>query len=195
LSAPNSGFKPLNYSVHFYQTAASSIKNLETSNNNSLRELILKKKPALLSAFEAADTENVGFVSRTKWSEIMQEVTNIKIRWLSILATIATKDCTSPTSVNYVKFLQAYSVANHAALGRVAHGDEGADGKRSSQSEIVDQMYGQRRKLERCAAALLANQHNIITPSLHHHITTSLFPLPSSLIPLPIPSPLPLPIP
>ncbi len=99
----------LHYTVRRYKTTVATT-NIADNNKLSLTELIMKKKPALSSAFEAIDTENLGVVSRIEWAEVMQRITQIKIRWLSIITTIATPECLSNTSVAYRIFLEDFSV-------------------------------------------------------------------------------------
>ena len=49
----------LHYCAYQYKTSESSIGTIEDTNYKSLNEMILKKKTALNSAFEAADTSNL----------------------------------------------------------------------------------------------------------------------------------------
>jgi serine/threonine-protein phosphatase with EF-hand domain len=130
---------PLHYSVYSYQTSSQTKEEVEEFRQTSLRELILKKKPALMSAFEGADKNSDWKVTRIEWSDIMKTVTGIKILWLSIIDSIAPVECLSPSSVDYKKFLNHYSLYGTAS-GRLAPSDH--------QKVLMDQMYGQRRKLE-----------------------------------------------
>ena len=59
--------------------------NINTNTNTSLIDLLMRKKVGLKAAFEAADTDNTDIVSRIEWADIMQCVTNIKIRLLLLL--------------------------------------------------------------------------------------------------------------
>eukprot|EP00599_Poterioochromonas_sp_BG-1_P011813 CAMPEP_0173158318 /NCGR_PEP_ID=MMETSP1105-20130129/16261_1 /TAXON_ID=2985 /ORGANISM="Ochromonas sp., Strain BG-1" /LENGTH=810 /DNA_ID=CAMNT_0014076175 /DNA_START=37 /DNA_END=2469 /DNA_ORIENTATION=+ len=131
------GKSDLYYIVKRYRTTHSN-KQIAESNKTSLRELVLKKKSALVSAFEAVDTTNCGTVTRLEWAEVMQRVTMIKILWLSILPTIAPAASLSPNAVNYRLFLEEY---NDKASPRLP----GATGKNDA---AVDDFYGQRKKLE-----------------------------------------------
>jgi serine/threonine-protein phosphatase with EF-hand domain len=153
----NSG---LFYSVRRYKTSVASIA-LESSNKISLSELILKKKSSLMSAFEAADPNNLGIVSRSEWAEIMQRITLVKIRWLSIINKIAPAECLSPTSVAYKMFMQHFSLARRissmqdmfkgsadSADGSHAGGGGAMSPDSPSKVDVMDDMYGQRKKLE-----------------------------------------------
>jgi diadenosine tetraphosphatase ApaH/serine/threonine PP2A family protein phosphatase len=91
----------LHYSIHTFKLSSANLSAIEKSNKSSITELILKKKPALTGAFEAADTNNNGVVSRTEWSAVMQKVTDIKIRWLGIINTIVPPECLTPSTVDY----------------------------------------------------------------------------------------------
>jgi len=139
-SHPVGGKSNLHYTVKRYKTSAASSEEIIDNNNISLRELILKRKGALTSAFEAADEMNLGVVSRNEWAEIMQRVTQIKIRWLSIIESIAPPESLSASSVAYKVFLSKFSVANQV----------GDQVKLDNEMAVtaMDDMYGQRKKLE-----------------------------------------------
>jgi len=116
---------------HFQkQDAAASLRQ---QNMVSLRELILRRKKALIQAFEAADAENSGTVPKIVWSEVMQRVMQLKILWLPIASAIAPNSM-SGAVINYNSFLS--SVETQAAVD--------AGGANS----MMDSMYGQKEKLE-----------------------------------------------
>jgi serine/threonine-protein phosphatase with EF-hand domain len=133
----------LYYIVKKYRTtAAAAEKTIIESNKVSLKEMILKKKSALVSAFEAMDEKNIGTISRLEWAEVMQRVTMIKILWLSILPTIVPEHClTSPNTVNYRFFLESYTEHKGGTVSPPITGNENT-------SNIVDDLYGQRKQLE-----------------------------------------------
>lgn len=135
MSRPTYRNPGIHYLVKRYKTSESTVSLRETT-HTSLAELIMKRKAALLSAFEAKDKDNSGYVTRLEWADVMQRVTNIKIRWLSIISTIAPSDAITPTSVLYKVFL------SHFRPGK-STGDEA-----SINSAIMDDMYGQRKRLE-----------------------------------------------
>lgn len=147
-SAPAGPGSDLFYTVNSYKTSASH-GGLENSNQISLAEHIMKKKTALLNAFEAADVNNLGVISRIEWAEIMQRVTMIKIRWLAIISSIAPAECLSPNSVAYRIFLKSFSLEYRKQISkpggeaspRLVDGDDTVIG-------AMDDMYGQRKKLE-----------------------------------------------
>lgn len=125
----------LHYTVHRYKTSQANTK-LDESNKTSLFELIMRKKVALNSAFEATDKDNSNMVTRLEWSEIMQKVTNIKILWLSMINTICPAEAlTSKNHVDYRIFLNKFSLENRI-------------GKDGQTSNVLDDMYGQRKQLE-----------------------------------------------
>lgn len=120
------------YEVNRYKTSHASEK-LHESNKTSLTDLLIRKKIGLKAAFEASDISNTGLVSRNDWADIMQRATNIKIRWLAIIASIAPSECLSPQYVNYKIFL--------ASLTLVKSNDV-------ANADAMDAMYAQRKKLE-----------------------------------------------
>lgn len=169
-SQPVGGKSTLHYAVKHYKTSESDNSEINTTNRMSLRDLILKRRGPLNSAFEAADTGNTGSVTRVDWADIMQRVTMIKIRWLSIIETLAPAECLTPSHVDYRVFLQSFSLGGRlpgeepppaaAAAGEGEGGDGEGEGFGSSpplrsgivrneaQVGCMDEMYGQRRKLE-----------------------------------------------
>lgn len=166
-SRPVGGKSTLHYAVKHYKTSAADHSEIDTNNRLSLRELILKRRGPLYSAFEAADTENTGSVSRIEWADVMQRVTMIKIRWLSIIETLAPAECLSPNNVDYRIFLQSFSLSKRlpgedaeevpgegtVVTGQTpgaSHGSPIRSGiiRNEAQVGCMDEMYGQRRKLE-----------------------------------------------
>jgi len=142
-SQPVSARSNLHYAVKHYKTSDSDHGELNTFNQISLRELIMKRKGALMSAFEAKDAKNAGVVSRLKWAEVMQRVTMIKIRWLSIIETISPAESLTPSSVDYKKFMASFSIAH-----KIDPKTDMKVGQTEAHLDVMDDMYGQRRKLE-----------------------------------------------
>jgi serine/threonine-protein phosphatase with EF-hand domain len=135
---------PLHYCVKRYRTTQSNKRIVET-NRTSLKELILKNKSALVSAFEAVDTTNCGTVSRLEWAEVMQRVTLIKILWLSILPSMVPANCLVGNNVvNYRLFVDAYTNSTSETDKAVGGGKPAKEGTNS----VIDDFYGQRKKLE-----------------------------------------------
>jgi len=170
-SHPVGANSSLHYSVKHYKTSAADHKEIDSNNRLSLRELILKRRGPLNSAFMAADTENTSFVTRVEWADIMQRVTMIKIRWLFIIETLAPASCLTPTSVDYRTFLAHFSLANNVSNGSF-DGNEGTvvEGGRSSANGVsgarigcMDEMYGQRRKLETVFYFFDSNNDGVIS--------------------------------
>lgn len=141
MSAPVGSKSPMHYYVRRYKTSEAD-RDLVASNTLSLRELILKKKYALSTAFEAADLHNDGVISRIEWADIMQRVTMMKIRWLGVINTLAPADCLNPTSVYYRKFLANFSLGGSSAALQAME-SKGVDAK-----SVLDDMYGMRKQLE-----------------------------------------------
>lgn len=111
------------FSVHHFKIAPTSAASLtdrpDQSYQSSLRDLIIRRRNALLLAFEAVDLSGSGLVTRLQWSEIMQLVTTIKMRWLSIINSIAPANSVTPTAVDYKAFLLAYPTHVYpSGLGR-----------------------------------------------------------------------------
>ena len=104
---------PLYFRVFYYKTGENKA-SLEESNQTSLRELLLRKKVALQSAFEEFDVGNTGVVTRTQWSEALSTATNLKIRWLSMAGTI-TPDTSwlDGNKVHYLEFLKNFSLGSN----------------------------------------------------------------------------------
>lgn len=130
----------MHYVIKRFKTSQGSGSKLEESNTVSLRELIMKKKSALASAFEAADVSSSGMLTRLEWAEIMQKVTVMRIRWLGIIGTVAPEGALTPTHVLYRVFLSNFSI-DHPIIS--SNGDKGEDAK-----SVLDDMYGMRRQLE-----------------------------------------------
>lgn len=134
------GSTGLHYSVHNFNCSSDSSGNaLETASTSSLSELIVKKKAALRVAFEAKDVEGTGWVTRLQWSEVMQQVTTIRIRWLSLLSDLASSKCLTSTHVDYRKFLSSFRVQSKRIPQSASNVPAPA---------VMDALYGQRKKLE-----------------------------------------------
>eukprot|EP00981_Chlorochromonas_danica_P014064 scaffold7246_cov163-Ochromonas_danica.AAC.2 len=136
-SRPAGQSNKIHYLVKRFKVSSSAgEKSFNQSTQTSLAELILRKQAALISAFEAKDKDNSGQVSRVEWAEVMQRVTGIKIRWLSLLSTIAPPVAVTSSSVLYRAFLSHFSL------------NKGDKEDKSIQGAILDDMYGQRKRLE-----------------------------------------------
>jgi diadenosine tetraphosphatase ApaH/serine/threonine PP2A family protein phosphatase/Ca2+-binding EF-hand superfamily protein len=151
------------YVLKQYRTTRSSLQQVIETNRMSLKELILKKKSPLLSAFEAIDTMNHGIISRLEWSEVMSRVTMIHILWLSIITSIVPEAClVQSNAIDYRKFIAAYcsnpidsrqlhqrSKSMRRDPSRSAHDDKKDAASPVEESVIIDDIYGQRKKLEK----------------------------------------------
>lgn len=125
----------LYYTVHQYRIdEGKELKeSLESSNRTSLADLLFKKRAALRNAFDAADIDASGWVTRIAWSEIMSRVTGIKIRWLPIITTFVPAEALTPSKVNYGTFL-----ANIVEM---------KTSRMNQANAAMDAMYSQRKKL------------------------------------------------
>jgi diadenosine tetraphosphatase ApaH/serine/threonine PP2A family protein phosphatase len=168
-SKPITTSSSLFYVFKQYRTTRSSLQQVMETNRLSLKELILKKKSSLLSAFEAIDTKNAGIVNRLEWSEVMSRVTMIHILWLSIITSIVPESCfLSSNAIDYRKFIAAYcnhpidskqlhhrsksirrDAASSSSSSRNGEKKETLVIKEGEESVIIDDIYGQRKKLEK----------------------------------------------
>lgn len=160
-SRPTTRNPNLHYLVKRYK-ANKTVGSLQNSTQSSLTEMIIKKKGPLTAAFEAKDTQQTGQISRLEWAEVMQHVTGIKIRWLSVLPTIAPPEATTSNAVLYRKFLSHFAIK----------GSDGAAGG-------LPEDYGPRKRLEQifgffdadgngvsCSLMLLCVSVPLLSPSL-----------------------------
>ena len=125
------------YTVHQYNMSDAS-ESLRELNKMSLHELVIRRKKALIQAFQTADYDCSGRVTKMVWAEIMQRVTLLKILWLGTIQNL------SPQAVfgNYIDyniFLNSFSMHHNQGTGR-----DDVD----SNTLSMDSMYGQRTKLE-----------------------------------------------
>lgn len=54
----------------------------------SIPQQIFKQKMVLLDAFHAADVDKDGILPLTMWSDVMQHVFKLKIRWVALLPAL-----------------------------------------------------------------------------------------------------------
>jgi serine/threonine-protein phosphatase with EF-hands len=126
------------YTIHQYQMSEAE-KSLQESNKMSLHELINRRKKALTQAFETADADGTGRITKMAWADIMQRVTLLKILWLGTLNTLCPA-CVCGNLIDYRTFLNSFSLHTAAAA---------ADGASADANVLsMDSMYGQRTKLE-----------------------------------------------
>jgi serine/threonine-protein phosphatase with EF-hands len=157
---------PLNqqmfYSVHKYKTSDAK-KSLIEVNKMSLRELIIRKRKSLMQAFELADQESSGEVTKMACVEIMQEITGLKIFWLSTIHNLV-PSCVSGNSINYYDFINNFSLKSSEGSASspspylssgpsalTADSNTASDSGLASNEEkllTIDSLYGQRSKLE-----------------------------------------------
>lgn len=104
------GASGLFFSVHRFTTSTASTE-AKNNQNSSLRDLIARKRNALLVSFEAIDVDGTGSVTRSQWSQTMQSVTGIKMRWLALLHRIAPPGSISPAAVDYNSFLASFATS------------------------------------------------------------------------------------
>ena len=98
--------------------AASSVC-LEKNNRATLQNVLIRLRSPLLAQFQASDTQNTGLISRIDWATIMTSVTNVKIRWLSLLSSVVPSAALVGASVDYglfVNSLRLPSADTHSPL-------------------------------------------------------------------------------
>ena len=130
------------YSVYRYKMTTGDEVDLKEQNKSSVMELLMKKKVALKIAFSKCDQTNSGQVTRVEWSQIMQDVTGIKIRWLATLSSIAPAHCYTPKYVDYNLFVDSINVPKNEGGYKIF------DKNSEISNEMMDAMYAQRKKLE-----------------------------------------------
>mmetsp|Transcript_2397 Transcript_2397/g.3666 ORF Transcript_2397/g.3666 Transcript_2397/m.3666 type:complete len:753 (-) Transcript_2397:205-2463(-) len=124
------------YTVHTYHMNDAS-ESLKDANKMSLHELIIRRKKALIQAYETADSDNTGMITKLTWAEIMQRVTGLKILWLGTIQNLA-PSAVHGNFIDYNDFLNTFSMHRPTTNG------ESVDVSVLS----MDSMYGQRSKLE-----------------------------------------------
>jgi len=129
----------LTYFVHHFKTSCADSGAMKKSNQISLKELVLKRRTTLQSEFEHADITNSGMVTIDTWADIMLKVTQIKVQWSVLVASVATKDCLS--TKGYVKY-KIFLASFHAVA------EEDAKKLGGDKMEMFDSLYGQRKQLE-----------------------------------------------
>lgn len=137
----------LHYVIKRYKTSPSNYQQIVAQNNLSLKELILKKKSALLTAFQVVDEKNEGLISRFEWAEIMSRITNIKVLWLSLINTIVPGEYLTPSSVRYREFLSTFSLVAKTNTTTASDGTV-VENNTNQYALVMDTMYGQRKQLE-----------------------------------------------
>lgn len=93
------------YTVHQYDYAPAAYGEAELTSSTSLRNLVIKKRPALLLAFENADPPKTGFISRKVWADVLQRVTNVKINWYLVAKVLVPEHCFTDGNIEYINFL------------------------------------------------------------------------------------------
>jgi len=129
----------LTYFVHHFKTSCADSGAMKKSNQISLKELVLKRRTTLQSEFEHADITNSGMVTIDTWADIMLKVTQIKVQWSVLVASVATEECLS--TKGYVKY-KIFLASFHAVA------EEDAKKLGGDKMEMFDSLYGQRKQLE-----------------------------------------------
>ncbi|CAK9252506.1 unnamed protein product [Sphagnum jensenii] len=118
----------LRYSVHYFITDGGDDEedaktvaphDISSSLGQTLYDLVLSNKSALLTEFRRIDTAGSGRVSRTAWAEAMHRVarTQMQLQWLAMFPIIVPPDCcvqesegpTAAVLVVYERFLDSFS--------------------------------------------------------------------------------------
>ena len=93
------------YTVQYYDYAPAAHSTKELASSLSIRELILRKRPALLLAFEAKDMDRTGLVSKANWAEIMQRVTQCRLHWQVMIPVLVLPHHIQDDMIQYTNFL------------------------------------------------------------------------------------------
>jgi len=100
-------FSVMRYSV-FSPLTGSVDQDDDTEISKPLHEVIIAHADALREAFEEADKARSGFVTKFKWAEVMQRVTRLKIRWLTLVPFLIPEDRRTTGSIDYQGFVKDY---------------------------------------------------------------------------------------
>jgi serine/threonine-protein phosphatase with EF-hands len=160
-SIPVQGNCNLFYTVYSYQINGDSTSataggatsgsgatsgGIKESNTISLYELIIRRKNALLQAFELLDHENIGKINKLAWAEIMQRVTCLKILWLRTISNICPHAIVG-NSIDYHLFLNHFTSMASSLRNGNGHDNDNPYEQHGNMLSM-DSMYGQRSKLE-----------------------------------------------
>lgn len=150
-SYDRSVYTDLGYVVHRYKTAESDLETIEKNNLSSLRDLLIRKKGALIEAFVSQDTNKSGLVSKAKWAQVLQNVTQLQFSWIMLVHSLVDKSCFHPDNgmIFYKLFLESLEI-------NVKVGD-------GNSATSLAAMYVQRSKLEKIFQFFDSNGDGIIT--------------------------------
>ena len=99
-------FTVMRYSV--VSTTSEKADGASAESNTPLHEVIIMNADQLEKAFEEDDPEQTGEVTKFKWAEVMQRVTGLKIRWLTMVPFLIPEDRRATGSIDYRGFLKDY---------------------------------------------------------------------------------------
>lgn len=149
----------LQYRVHYFHidldeelTYSQGIA-AEISNNLSLEDLIFKKREYLLEAFQLADPQNTGLVTRLGWTDVMQRVLQLQIRWLTLIPELVDSSCFvehgDQVLIDYHKFILEFRANINIQDGDDESGSSVAanNRKEKSSSLVVDSLYSHHKEL------------------------------------------------
>ena len=122
----------LYYTVHYYDYVPTVSRPEELTSSVTIKELILRKRPALLLAFEAADVQRSGSVSKSVWCDVLYKVTQVKLHWLALIPILVPTAAIVNDSVEYMPFLSSLS-RQSTLMGT---------------TELIDSLYKHHQKLE-----------------------------------------------
>ena len=116
-------------------------------------DLLLRKKRALTIAFREQDIENTEIVSKTKWAEIMQNITGLKILWLSIITSIVPVHALTENGILYMDFINNIRRSTHRDNSRAIFKNSQPNAPRKSvsaaatASSLMDALYGNKKRI------------------------------------------------
>lgn len=151
----------LHYKVQYFhidrEEEIASMQHSEAAYTVSLHDLILKKREYLLEAFELSDPDNTGRVSRSMWTEVMQRVLQLQIRWLSLVSELVPENCLVSDGdsddkggdkgfIDYKKFVSCFRIADELPNAVAATSAKDKD-VTDVPSTFVDSLYQHHREL------------------------------------------------
>ena len=148
------------YTTHTYQLNG-VIQPIKESNTISLYELIIRRKNALLQAFEMLDHDNTGKINKLAWAEIMQRVTLLKILWSRTISNICPQAILG-NFIDYQIFLHHFT-SLESSSSFLSHPN--SNPYESGNMLSMDSMYGQRPKLEAVFRFFDQNNDGVISRS------------------------------
>lgn len=138
----------LQYRVYYFHIDHDEEELLCTQPNYtlSLHDLIIKKKEYLLEAFELSDPQGLGYVSKATWTDVMQRVLQLPIRWLSLIPELVQNeslvDVDGNVMINFTSFIAA-----HSASLEISDVYANTDNRAKMSAGLIDSLYAHHKEL------------------------------------------------